>query len=84
MIHRFKLGGYNIVLDVCSGAVHVTDEVSYEASGLLETMTGPEAVDSLREMFAGREDVTDKDIEECVSEVLSLKASGQLYSPDGV
>ena len=23
MIHQYKLGGYNIVLDVCSGSVHV-------------------------------------------------------------
>ena len=30
MIHQYKLGGYNIVLDVCSGAVHAVDEpVSY-------------------------------------------------------
>ncbi len=49
MIHRFKLGGYNIVLDVCSGAVHVMDEVSYEAAGLLETMTEAEAISALRE-----------------------------------
>ena len=26
MIHQYQLGGYNIVLDVCSGAVHVVDE----------------------------------------------------------
>lgn len=26
MIHGYKLGGLNIVLDVCSGSVHVVDE----------------------------------------------------------
>ena len=30
MIHQYKLGGYNIVIDVCSGSVHVVDEVAYE------------------------------------------------------
>ena len=30
MIHQYKLGGYNIVLDVCSGSVHVVDEVAYD------------------------------------------------------
>ena len=25
MVHQYKLGGYNIVLDTCSGAVHVVD-----------------------------------------------------------
>ena len=29
MIHQYKLGGYNIVLDVFSGSVHAVDEVAY-------------------------------------------------------
>ena len=27
MVHQYKLNGYNIVLDTCSGSVHVVDEV---------------------------------------------------------
>ena len=27
MVHQYKLKGYNIVLDTCSGSVHVVDEV---------------------------------------------------------
>ena len=30
MIHCYQLGGYNIVLDVCSGAVHAVDELAYD------------------------------------------------------
>ena len=30
MIHKYKLGGYNIVLDVHSGGVHVVDELTYD------------------------------------------------------
>ena len=30
MIHAYQLNGYNIVLDVYSGAVHVVDEVAYD------------------------------------------------------
>ena len=30
MIHQYKLNGYNIVLDVCSGSVHVVDDVAYD------------------------------------------------------
>ena len=30
MIHQYKLNGYNIVLDVNSGSVHVVDEVAYD------------------------------------------------------
>ena len=36
MIHQYKLGGYNIVLDVCSGAVHVVDEVAYDIIAMVE------------------------------------------------
>jgi uncharacterized protein len=36
MIHQYKLGGYNIVLDVCSGGVHVVDDVAYDIISLFE------------------------------------------------
>ena len=29
MIHQYKLNGYNIVLDINSGSVHVVDELAY-------------------------------------------------------
>ncbi len=37
MIHQYKLNGYNIVLDVYSGSVHVVDEVAYDMIALYET-----------------------------------------------
>ena len=36
MIHQYQLGGYNIVLDVCSGSVHVVDEVAYAIIAMFE------------------------------------------------
>ena len=36
MIHQYKLGGYNIVLDICSGAVHVVDDVAYDIIAMFE------------------------------------------------
>ena len=36
MIHRYKNNGYNIVLDVNSGSVHVVDEIVYDMVGLLD------------------------------------------------
>lgn len=35
-IYRYKNNGYNMVLDVSSGSVHVVDEVTYEVLGCLE------------------------------------------------
>ena len=37
MIHQYKLGGYNIVLDVCSGAVHAVDDVAYDMIAAFES-----------------------------------------------
>ncbi len=28
MVHQYQLNGYNIVLDSCSGSIHVVDEVA--------------------------------------------------------
>ena len=36
MIHQYQLGGYNIVLDICSGSIHVVDEVAYDIISMFE------------------------------------------------
>ena len=36
MIHQYKSNGYNIVMDVESGAVHVVDDVTYDVIALFE------------------------------------------------
>ena len=44
MIHQYQLGGYNIVLDVCSGAVHVVDEVAYDIIARFEAQPREEVI----------------------------------------
>ncbi len=82
MIHQYKLGGYNIVLDVCSGAIHVVDEVAYDIIEMFETHTREEILTAMGEKYLGRDDISKEDIEECYAQVESLKASGKLFSPD--
>ena len=53
MIHQYQLGGYNIVLDVCSGSVHVVDEVAYDISGMYETSTRAEICAAMLEKYGG-------------------------------
>lgn len=36
MLHSFQLNGYNIVMDVNSGAVHVVDGMVYDMIQLLD------------------------------------------------
>ena len=82
MIHTYKLGGLNIVLDVFSGSVHVVDEVAYDIIEAYETTDKEEIKARILEKYAGREDVTAQDIEDCFSDIEELKAAGKLFTPD--
>ena len=42
MIHAYKLNGYNIVLDVNSGCVHVVDEVAFDIISSYENKSADE------------------------------------------
>ena len=65
MIHQYKLGGYNIVLDVCSGSVHVVDEVAYHMISLFEGNDRETVIKAAAEKYTGREEITRRDLEEC-------------------
>ncbi|MBQ9960801.1 MAG: thioether cross-link-forming SCIFF peptide maturase [Firmicutes bacterium] len=82
MIHQYKLGGYNIVLDICSGSVHVVDEVAYDIIEMYETETKEMIIKTLVEKYRDREDITAGDIAECFEQVESLKEKGKLFAPD--
>ncbi len=82
MIHQFKSGGYNIVLDICSGSVHLVDEVAYDIIEMFESNKKDDILASLNTKYAQREDITEKDIEECFSQVEKLKNDGKLFTPD--
>ena len=58
MIHAYQLNGYNIILDVFSGSVHVMDEVAYDLIRLCETQSAGEAVEALLAKYAGNPEIT--------------------------
>ena len=75
MIHKFKMHGRNIVLDVNSGAVHELDDLAYE---LLEHLGEAEEIIIARFLNSyGREEVL-----EALSELKELKENAQLFSED--
>ncbi len=82
MIHQYKLGGLNIVLDIASGSVHVVDEVAYEIIAMFEQNDRETILSKVRTMFADHNDITDDDIAECYDQVASLKESGTLFAED--
>ena len=48
MIHLYQNNGYNIVLDVNSGAVHVVDQAAYDVIGVLEEQNDAHTPETLR------------------------------------
>ena len=82
MIHQYKLGGYNIVLDVCSGSVHAVDEVAYDIIAMFEDSSKEQVIAAMKEKYAGRDGITDEDIEECYAQVVALKDEGRLFAED--
>ena len=79
MIHQYKLGGWNIVLDVCSGAVHAVDEVAYDIIGLFEENSREEVLAAMAEKYP---QISAGELAECYDQVQGLKDSGKLFAPD--
>ena len=76
MVHQYKNNGYNIVLDVNSGAVHVVDDVTYEIIPLFEKSTKEEIIEQLKETYS------EKEIAESYQEIQELAANGELFTED--
>lgn len=77
LIHRYKSNGFNIVLDINSGCIHLVDEVTYEVLPYLEEGLGTEAIAEKLENKYNRED-----IETSVRECNKLKEDGMLFTKD--
>ena len=82
MIHQYKLGGYNIVLDVCSGSVHVVDEIAYDIISMFEEKSQEEVLLAMQEKYATRSDISKEDIIQCYAQVKDLKEEGKLFTDD--
>ena len=82
MIHQYRLGGYNSVLDVCSGAVHVVDDAAYDVIALFETQGREEIVARLLEKYRNDPEVTEAELNECYDQVVRLRDEGRLFTPD--
>ena len=76
MIHCYKLGGMNIVLDICSGSVHVVDEVAYDIIEMYERKEKEEIIEEILRKYPNRADVTRQDIEDCFADIEELCEAG--------
>ena len=90
MIHQYKLNGYNIVLDVYSGSVHVVDDVAYDIIHILceQKASGREDFDEeavIAEILArykDQPDVTREEILEVMEDIEELRRQRKLFTED--
>lgn len=82
MIHQYKLNGYNIVLDVFSGSVHVVDDVAYDIISMFESNPKQQIIDTISTKYKDREDVTVPEIEKVLDDIEELKRKGKLFTED--
>ena len=82
MIHCYQLNGYNIVLDVYSGSVHVVDDLAYDVISMYEGHSAGEIVAAMLEKYSGQPEVTEGEIRAVLESVEDLKAKGKLFAPD--
>ena len=75
MVHQYKNNGYNMVLDVASGSVHVVDDLSYEIIARYEDH-------SLEEIQKELSDHDPKEVQEAYEEIQNLEKEGVLFTED--
>lgn len=78
MIHQYKAKGFNIILDVYSGSVHLVDDVTYNIVELFDK----NAKDYIKEKIQGKYNISDTEFEEALEEVEELKNQKVLFSED--
>ena len=77
LIHRYQSNGYNIVLDINSGCIHVVDQVTYEVLPYLEQgMDADQISEKLNDRFP------EKQIRTSVAECEKLQKEGMLFTKD--
>jgi len=78
MIHRFHLDDYYIVVDTCSGSVHVVDEIAYEIIGAFEDRERDALIDEMTARFGEKRE----EVAACYDQIAGLKEQGLLFAPD--
>lgn len=76
VIHQYKNNGYNIVLDVNSGSVHVVDDIVYDVIPLFSDHSMEDIISQLKDKYDPAQ------ISEAAEEVRELKEAELLFTKD--
>lgn len=79
MIHKFRQAGYNILLDVNSGAVHVPDDCAFDVLDCISAPMSAEMPDELPEKLP---QYTAEELREAYGELYGLYKDGALFTED--
>ncbi|HPB16855.1 MAG TPA: thioether cross-link-forming SCIFF peptide maturase [Clostridia bacterium] len=79
MIHKYKLNGYNIVLDVYSNSLHIVDDIAYDIISIYKEKSTEDIINTILEMHP---EITKDDILECLSDISQLEKENKLFSED--
>jgi uncharacterized protein len=81
VVHQYKNNGYDIVLDVNSGAIHVVDDVTYDVIEMID-QSQPEsyARDEIVSALSGK--YGKEEVEEAIDEVQTLIDEESLFTKD--
>lgn len=89
MVHQYKNNGYNIVLDVNSGMIHVVDDLVYDIIEMYGENKTDTIIEKMMEKYTQPEykENLDEEIDidiilEVIDEMEQLKKEGSLFSKD--
>lgn len=80
MLHRYIQGGYHIVMDVNSGAIHLMDTLGYDMAGMLSAPMAEKCPQKLLDRFSSN--FSEQEISETYAELFALYEAGELLSQD--
>mgnify|MGYP002535454181 FL=1 len=88
MVHQYKNNGYDIVLDVNSGSIHVVDDVVYDVLELLNEAEDRRKEEGFRQEITDKmlakygEDITAEDMKDVFEDLDELEENGTLFTVD--
>lgn len=88
MVHLYKNNGYNMVLDVNSGSIHVVDDVVYDVLELLNEAEDRRKEEGFRQKITDKmlakygEDITAEDMKDVFEDLDELEENGTLFTVD--
>ena len=80
MIHQYKLNGYNIVLDVYSASVHVTDDLAYDGIHLIDSGMSEDA--AKEELHRLHPEAKEEELTDTFADIHELTEQGKLFTKD--